>query len=333
MSLKKIYKTLSKNDKYEKFKLGKKMIINHNNVTTYKKITGHKRKSNVTEDRLSNNKFKKPSLERETSNVSFKGGFSWNTINKAFSPYIRKRYNLESNLELLKKYVGHAPEVLNEKSQTWEQIDKYLRRTVDGKEIEIVEKNWPTLLWEGILYPIKELPLHIADWAKSIIKPNTKAKGALETLNNTDIVNSMSGYMETAGKLKHDSDAIKSAKLFTQAMKMFDPKTGNYNGVHERALTRVVTGFIPAYFLANDAYNLSRLCDDDEKEAQKEKKLRFNQEVKRVMSNAYLQLITLGALSKYINKNTGVFVGVTAATVFITEALSRLSNGRKIHFI
>jgi len=215
------------------------------------------------------------------------------------------------------------------------EIAPYLKRSADNKTIEIVEKNWPTLLWEGIIYPFKELPLHIGKWGKGLISPNSnkKAEGIFKTLDNTDIVNSMSGYMETASKLKHDNKTIQSANLFTRAMKSFDPKTGNYNGVHERALTRVVTGFIPAFFLANDAYNLSRLCDDDPKEAEKEKKLRFNQEVKRVMSNAYLQLITLGALSKYINKNTGVFVGVTAITVFITEALSRLSNGKKIHFI
>ena len=119
----------------------------------------------------------------------------------------------------------------------------------------------------------------------------------------------------------------------SNALKMFDPKSGNYNAVHERALTRIVTGFIPAFFLANDAYNLSRICDDDQQKADKERKLRFNQETKRVLSNAYLQLITLGALSKWINKSKATFIGVTALTVLITEAFSRLSNGKKIHMI
>lgn len=311
------------------------MITNQYQNNLYRSRINHKYKKNVVENRLSKQLKNKPSLKRDDNTISFKGGFSIEGLRKAFAPHITKTHNLSENIALLKKYIGKAPEVLSNKTQTWEEIGTYLKHSADGKSIEIVEKNWPTLLMEGIVYPFKELPLHIGEWAKNIFKPKAeqKAEGIFKTLNNTDIVNSMSGYMESAAKLKHDTDAVQSANLFTRAMKTFDPKTGNYNGVHERALTRIVTGFIPAFFLANDAYNLSRLCDDDPKEAEKEKKLRFNQEVKRVMSNAYLQLITLGALSKYINKNTGVFVGVTAITVFITEALSRLSNGKKIHFI
>ena len=311
------------------------MITNQYQNNIYKSRINHKYKKNVVENRLSKQIENKPSTQRDEQNISFKGGFSLTSLKKAFAPHIKKTHNLSENIGLLKKYIGKAPEVLSNKTQTWEEIHTYLKHSTDGKSIEIVEKNWPTLLLEGIIYPFKELPLHIGDWAKNLFKPKAKqeAEGIFKTLNNTDIVNAMSGYMESAAKLKHDAEAVQSANLFTKAMKTFDPKTGNYNGVHERALTRIVTGFIPAFFLANDAYNLSRLCDDDPKEAEKEKKLRFNQEVKRVMSNAYLQLITLGALSKYINKNTGVFVGVTAITVFITEALSRLSNGKKIHFI
>lgn len=308
------------------------MIINNNKNTIHKSRIGYKNKHSVAQIRVLNNK---PSAERNLNDISFKGGFSIAGLKKAFAPYIKKSHNLQENLELLEKYVGKAPSSLNAETIKWPQIGEYLKRNNNGQIIEISEKNWPTLIWEGIIYPIKELPLHIAEWAKNLVTPKTKqkAEGIFETLNNTDIVNSMSGYMESAAKYKHDSAAIQSSELFTKAMKMFDPKSGNYNGVHERALTRVVTGLIPAYFLANDAYNLSRLCDDDPKEAEKERKLRFNQEIKRVMSNAYLQLITLGALSKFINKSTWSFVGVTALTVLITEAFSRLSNGKKIHFI
>ena len=309
------------------------MIINHKHNNTYKSRTSNRHKRQVSPMNISK---ETPSTKRNEINISFKGGFSIASLKKAFAPYITKNHNLEENLALLEKYIGKAPSVLNADTRKWSEIGEYLKRSENGKIIEISEKNWPTLIWEGIIYPIKELPLHIAQWAKNLVTPKTEKKaadGIFKTLNNTDIVNSMSGYMEAAAKYKHDNAAVQSSELFTKAMKMFDPKTGNYNGVHERALTRVVTGLIPAYFLANDAYNLSRLCDDDPKEAEKERKLRFNQEIKRVMSNAYLQLITLGALSKFINKSTWSFVGVTALTVLITEAFSRLSNGKKIHFI
>lgn len=312
--------------------MGRTMIINHTQNNIQKSKINHRHKKEVSQINILKNT---PSIQKNYNDISFKGGFSMTGLKKAFAPYIKKSHNLEENLELLQKYIGKAPSVLNSDTRQWEQIGEYLKRSENGKIIEISEKNWPTLIWEGIIYPVKELPLHIAEWAKNLVTPKAKQKatGIFETLNNTDIVNSMSGYMESAAKYKHDSSAVQSSELFTKAMKMFDPKSGNYNGVHERALTRVVTGLIPAYFLANDAYNLSRLCDDDPKEAEKERKLRFNQEVKRVMSNAYLQLITLGALSKFINKSTWSFVGVTALTVLITEAFSRLSNGKKIHFI
>lgn len=325
------------------------MIISQKHNILYKDRMSHKHKTQVTKQKSSNYNFEKPFLEREAQNVSFKGGFSLTTLKKAFAPYIRKNHNLKDNLELLQRTIGKAPVELNSESAQWKEMGSFLKRSTDGKTIEITEKSWPTLLWEGITYPVRELPFHLGKWVKNLTGKRTPSsesglihdttgassyvKRKFNTLDNTDIVNSMSGYMESANKYKYDTPEVQSAGLFTRAMKMFDPKSGNYNGVHERALTRVVTGLIPAFFLANDAYNLSRLCDDDEKAAQKEKKMRFNQEIKRVMSNAYLQLITLGALSKYINKNIGTFVGVTALTVFITEAFSRLSNGKKIHFI
>ena len=317
------------------------MILSQKNDILYKERISHKHKMQVTAQKSLNYNFRKPFLEREAKEVSFKGGFSLAAIKKVFSPYVKKTYKLTENLNILEKNIGKAPIKLNEESKDWTEMGPYLNRGADS--IEITEKNWPTLLWEGITYPVRELPFHLGKWAKNLFgikvqssNPNGVVgyiKRKYNTLDNTDIVNSFSGYMETANKYKYDSKEVQSAGLFTQAMKMFNPKTGNYNGVHERALTRVVTGFIPAFFLANDAYNLSRLCDDDEQAAKKEKKLRFNQEIKRVMSNAYLQLITLGALSKYVNKNIATFVGVTAITVFITEAYSRLSNGKKIHFI
>ena len=65
------------------------------------------------------------------------------------------------------------------------------------------------------------------------------------------------------------------SSLFQTFLKQFDPKSGNYDTKHERALNRLVSGLPPAIFLANDAYNLSRMMDDDPKAATKEQKTRF----------------------------------------------------------
>ena len=53
---------------------------------------------------------------------------------------------------------------------------------------------------------------------------------------------------------------------------MFDPRTGNYDTKHERALCRMVSGLPPAIMLATDAYNLSRMMDDDPAAAKKKRK-------------------------------------------------------------
>ena len=323
------------------------MIINQKPNILYKEPNIRKKKAFATKEHFSNNNFVETPLKRESDDISFRGvsfkGLA--TLRKSLALYNNKEYRLRDSLAFLKKYIGKAPVVLEENTSSWEEIQKYITKTADGSEVKIKEKNWTKQLFDAAISPITDIPFRIvASLKKSFFSKSSAVqktaqhsgnilKNHMDTLDNADIVNSLIGYMDSASKYKYDADNIRSAGLMSNALKMFDPKSGNYNAVHERALTRIVTGFIPAFFLANDAYNLSRICDDDQQKADKERKLRFNQETKRVLSNAYLQLITLGALSKWINKSKATFIGVTALTVLITEAFSRLSNGKKIHMI
>lgn len=323
------------------------MIINQRPNILYKEPNIRKKKAFATKEHFSNNNFVETPLKREADDISFRGvSFKGlESLRKSFALYNNKEYRLKDSLAFLKKYIGKAPVVLEENTSSWEEIKKYITKTADGSEVKIKEKNWTKQLFDAAISPITDIPFRIvASLKKSFFSKSNAAKKSaqhsgniiknqMDTLDNADIVNSLIGYMDSASKYKYDTDKIRSAGLMSNALKMFDPKSGNYNAVHERALTRIVTGFIPAFFLANDAYNLSRICDDDPQKADKERKLRFNQETKRVLSNAYLQLITLGALSKWINKSKATFIGVTALTVVITEAFSRISNGKKIHMI
>ena len=131
-------------------------------------------------------------------------------------------------------------------------------------------------------------------------------------------------------ELKNKPQGDIASKMFRQSVKMFDSATGNYDTKHERSLNRLVSGLPPAIFLANDAYNLSRMMDDNPDAAKKEQKIRFRQEAARIGFNAYITLITLGALQKYINNSSfGIFM-MTGATTLVTEAFSRLINGKHI---
>lgn len=135
---------------------------------------------------------------------------------------------------------------------------------------------------------------------------------------------------EVKAKVEEDVDKNMQWHIFQRSMKPFDSKVGNYDTKHERALNRLVTGLPPAVFLANDAYNLSRMMDDNPAEAKKEKRTRFRQEASRIFTSGYLTLITMGALSKLINNSKLGIMLNTGLTVLFTEMYSRLRNGKHI---
>lgn len=222
---------------------------------------------------------------------------------------------------------------------------KFANKMVEiyGDTIAFNKKTVAQLIWDGLTYPFTILPADIANGTVALIGKIKPFKGwAKRVLNRQtfkDIrqrskvdaqVNSLRGLFEMSDKLRHKSSHDIASSMFRQSVKMFDDKTGNYDTKHERSLNRLVSGLPPAIFLANDAYNLSRMMDDDEKAAKHEQKTRFKQEAARIGFNAYITLITLGALQKYINNSGfGIFM-MTGATTLVTEAFSRLINGKHI---
>src|SRR5574344_1375958 len=329
------------------------MIINQNQNFIYKSRINHKPKDYVTQNNQSNTNLNITPLKRESNEISFKGvssiKMSW--VKKLFYSQT-KAMPLDTSIETLEKYIGKntrslLSSIMKDHSSNFSQ--RVVITTENGKRnISFVEKRPTLLIWEGIKYPFTQLPQEIyygtVKWmAKhkmispekfASIEKNSKVYNKIkDTVKFEEKFNALKGQIETANKYADYSDEAKRTQLIMDSAKMYDPKSGNYNTVHERALNRIVSGFIPAFFLANDAYNLSSLIDDDKKNAKKEHDLRFNQEIKRVTSNAYLQLITLGALSKYINKSTMTILGTSSLTFLVTEAYSRLSNGKPIHFI
>lgn len=214
---------------------------------------------------------------------------------------------------------------------------------VEGDKIIFSKKTVPQLIWDGLVYPFKILPADILNGTVGLIGKIKPFKGwadkTLETPFFKSIrqrskvdaqVNALRGLFETAKDLKNKPADNIASKMFQQSVKMFDPKTGNYDTKHERSLNRLVSGLPPALFLANDAYNLSRMMDDDKKAASQEQKTRFKQEAARIGFNAYITLITLGALQKYINNSAMGIMLMTGATTLTTEAFSRLINGKHI---
>lgn len=275
----------------------------------------------------------------------------------------------EAGNDLIKGFRDKGPD---KAGKFIKEVEKDIEYSVDDvkknakSSIAFNEDTFLKQLIDSATFPIKELPFLIADFMLGIFKKIPGLKSPVKRLYDSAFLskrrdayqmkedaNKIKGLISKTEELvnsaiKKNEDGVKSIDdilamkknpssisegLFTTANKQFDPKTGNYNTVHERALNRVVSGLIPAAFLANDAYNLSVLCKDNKQTSEKEKKTRFHQEVSRVMTNAYIQLITLGALTKYVNKSPAFSACVSAATVLVAETFSRWLNGRPVTFI
>lgn len=121
--------------------------------------------------------------------------------------------------------------------------------------------------------------------------------------------------------------------LYKVSNKFFDKHTGNFNTAHERPLNRIVTGLIPMAFLANDAYNLSVMCGDKKEDSVKEANSRTKQELSRVFTTAYIQLMTFGAFTKQVNTIPWFAPLTSAATVLFSEISSRKRLDKPIFFL
>ena len=262
-------------------------------------------------------------------------------------------YSISEFKAFAKKYMGVTKKVDGKEVTTsiGEELLDHLKKSelakkmikVEGDKIFFKKKTIPQHVWDGLMYPFKILPGDILNGTvQALGKIKPLKQWSLTTLNKPLFkkirqrskidaqINSLRGLFETANNLKGKSQDEITSAIFQRSVKMFDPKTGNYDTKHERSLNRIVSGLPPAIFLANDAYNLSRMMDDDKKAAKHEQKVRFNQEVARIGFNAYITLVTLGALNKYINNSKMGIMLMTAITTLTTEAFSRIINGKHI---
>ena len=297
--------------------------------------------------------YKSPYAQSLHTDVSFKG-LSHNimkTISGAmdrskFLTSYSQKFDVNSTMNAVRQRIGNAGDVLLDHIKSDEIIKTALLE--DGGKLQFRNKKPVRLILDGIIYPIAKIPFYLlygglnqlkklktvknSNWLKNF-ENSSFYKITHSYLKKDEKLHALQGLMEIGSNSNVIGGKARAKQFLHNTAKTFDSKFGNYNGVHERALTRIVTGFIPAFFLANDAHNLSIMCNNNKKDAQNEKSLRFQQESRRVLSNAYIQLITLGALSKFINKSKGWFVGVTVGTVLLTEIYSRLKTGKKINFI
>ncbi len=107
-------------------------------------------------------------------------------------------------------------------------------------------------------------------------------------------------------------------------------KTGNYSTPVERSLNRLVTGLVPAFFLAIDVYNMSLRNGMTKKEAKASANQRLTQEFIRAGGTAYSTYGTLNTFDRLTNTFPRVAPVITTGTVAIVESGSRLAVGKNL---
>ncbi len=180
------------------------------------------------------------------------------------------------------------------------------------------ELDWKTDSLKGIMERTKDT---VTDFAKNHNLTYEEVMQKIAQKNPDD-----------APLLNEANDYIKES-LYKVSNKFFDKHTGNFNTAYERPLNRIVTGLIPVAFLANDAYNLSVLCGDKKEDSVKEANERKRQEISRVFTTAFIQLLTFGAFTKQVNTIPWFTPLTSAATVLFSEINSRKKNGKPIFFL
>lgn len=290
----------------------------------------------------------KEPLKQSSSSISFGGSFfkDFKKMVKFLSGYNDEISDYKKIFEKVKNATGVDPEDLLK--ATKKHLPDNIK--INGDKISFKEKGVFRLIYEAAIYPIVKMPFDIINWAlkgsSNIVKKmfKTNKDNVFDTLYNTKFLknirkkaraeekyNALKGMVEQVSKVMGKKNADDT--IFKISQKFFDPKAGKYNTVHERSLNRLVSGGVSTFFLANDAYNLASLVTNDPKESTKEGKIRRNQELVRIGTTAYLQLITLGALTQIVNATSWASPVIIATTVLLSETLSRTLAGKPVFFV
>lgn len=210
----------------------------------------------------------------------------------------------------------------------------------DGS-LKFNEDSFGKKLYRAVLDPIIYLPLDLANSTLNLLKrtPGFKKAKFLDKLLDAGPLKRRSENLETysnAMAIKHCFEVLGNKKttnedIVRESLKRFKIGQTEYTVKGERSLTRLVTGIIPAFFLANDAYNLSMYVNNNKDLAKKEKKRRFYQEISRVAVTAAATFATLGFFSKKISSSPAAATGIIAALTFGSELIGRILVGTPVY--
>lgn len=276
---------------------------------------------------FNNNSFnnKKRPLEQNSKNLSFKG-----LSPKEIKP---ETITKKAALEAFDKAFGKTAKENLEKV-----IDKIMNKDnplvkVDGENITILDQTKRSKLYKATIDPIIHFPVDIVNSAIGFLQRAQIFKDS-KLLNNILDMKPFKARRESQElfsntlALQHLAETLSEHGNVTKGgLRRFGKDVSDYTSKSERALTRVFSGVVPAFFLANDAYNLSMYVNNDKDLAKKEKKRRFNQEIARVGITAAATFAALGYFAKQSNRDPKTATMLIAAVTLVSEIIGRAMVG------
>lgn len=276
-----------------------------------------------------NSEYKKKTLKSNSPNFNFKG--------KKKVPVVIKPVEITEALDRYGNEIGKSAR-------------EYLRGIIDRltntknpwvtkteEKLSFEKDNFITSLSRAILDPIIHAPLDITNSTLKLLKkiPILKNSKTIDKILEKDPLKNRSQFLEdfsSAMGLEHyfkmlGNEEFKDGQVFTEAMKRLDENISDYSTKAERSFTRAVTGLIPAFYLANDAYNLSIYLNDDKDLAKKEKRRRFYQEIARIAITVASTFVVLGMFARKSNEHPEYATILVAALTFCSEILGRMFTG------
>lgn len=285
----------------------------------------------------SNNQYQERPLKTNSHDFSFKG------LSVNSSEVVNSFKNIIGDAG--EKNVSAIIEKIGSQKNPWVEKQNDL--------LTFKEETMGFRLYHSIIDPIVNFPLDLANgflgglknfsmFKKSAVidkmleNPILKDRKNYQTLySNTMAIQHHAEMLKEIEKLKNGPQTpanlkkLKAAEqaIIAEAQKRLNPEVANYTTKAERSFTRLASGIVPAFFLANDAYNLSMYMNNNKDLAAKEKKRRFNQEIIRVVVTAGATFGALGFFAKKSNAHPGASTFIIAGTTLASEVIGRMMTG------
>ncbi|MEI8128358.1 MAG: hypothetical protein WCG95_01950 [bacterium] len=265
--------------------------------------------------------YKRELLKLNSQNLSFTGSFI-NNVSGALEEY-GKQFGPAA-----KKKIKEQLALLSSKKNPFLTLKD---NSITFKKMTALDR-----LNQAVIDPVVHMPVDLANSTLNLIKkiPAFKNSNFIDNLLANETLKNRRSHIENishAAGIEHffemlDNETLKS-RIFNEGHKRLSTKVSNYSTKSERALTRFVTGMIPAFFLANDAYNLSTYVNNDKSMAKEEKKRRFKQEMARVIITAAATFGFLGYFAKKSNSSHDSATTLIATLTFASEIIGRIIAG------